>query len=411
MRRILILGLLLLLSICAFAQLEVKSGSFKEVPGFVNINPDDNYQTDDNDLPFAVIKVRTENINDKQRRELQFESNLATGILLEYKTGEVWVYVTAKYADYLKISHPDFSSVEFTLPYDLEPKKGYEMTLVNKPAIDADILKRLERLEELEKAGTAAIEVTSDNKEAKFLMGKFSVSPDKQVYISSGNLQYQASTKTWRFAENQYDIIGEDNMKCAPDYSGWIDLFKWGTSGYDGKNPYNKSNKIKDYVVGERDIANSNYDWGVYNKISNGGENSWRTLTVDEWTYLLHSRTTSSGDACVYYGIVNDIKGCIILPDDWNVSYGLTAPGAFNLGYKNNTISIHDWINIFEKNGAVFLPDTGLKQKNSYMPFSWGYWSSTHRGKTHAYMSSGKGVWALRVTSLPVRLVSDVVEQ
>ena len=56
----------------AFAQLEVKENSFREVPGFVNINPDENYQTDDNDLPFAVIKVRTENINDKQRRELTF---------------------------------------------------------------------------------------------------------------------------------------------------------------------------------------------------------------------------------------------------------------------------------------------------------------------------------------------------
>lgn len=67
--------------------------------------------------------------------------------MLEYKTGEVWVYLTAKYADYLKISHPDFSSVEFTLPFDLEPKKGYELTLVNKPAVDEDIVKRLEKLE------------------------------------------------------------------------------------------------------------------------------------------------------------------------------------------------------------------------------------------------------------------------
>ena len=115
-----------------FAQLEVKQGSFKEVPGFVNINPDENYQTDDNDLPFAVIKVRTENINDKQRRELRFDSNLAVGINCEYKTGEVWVYITAQYADYLKISHPDFSSIEFILPFDLKPKKGYELTLVNR---------------------------------------------------------------------------------------------------------------------------------------------------------------------------------------------------------------------------------------------------------------------------------------
>ena len=132
MRKIIVLFVVLLLSISAFAQLEVKEGSFKEVPGFVNINSDPNYQNDDNNLPYSVIKVRTENITDKQRRDLRFESNLATAILLEYKTGEVWVYVTAKYANYLKISHPDFSSIEFTIPFDLEPKKGYEMLLVNK---------------------------------------------------------------------------------------------------------------------------------------------------------------------------------------------------------------------------------------------------------------------------------------
>ena len=78
------------LSLTAFAQLEVKKGSFKEVPGFVNINPDENYQTDDNDLPFAVVKVRTENINDRQRRELKFSGNGGTFIMLEYKDGEVW---------------------------------------------------------------------------------------------------------------------------------------------------------------------------------------------------------------------------------------------------------------------------------------------------------------------------------
>ena len=132
MKRLIAILFLLLMSLGAIAQLEVKPGSFKEAPGFVNINPDPNYQYDDNNLPFAVIKVRTENITDKQRRDLRFESNLATAILLEYKTGEVWVYVTAKYANYLKISHPDFSSIEFTIPFDLEQKKGYEMTLVNK---------------------------------------------------------------------------------------------------------------------------------------------------------------------------------------------------------------------------------------------------------------------------------------
>lgn len=128
-----LLPLLFLLFLCkyAFSQLEVKEGSFKEVPGFVNINPDPNYQIDDKNMQFAVIKVRTENINDKQRHQLHFEGNAATFIELEYKIGEVWVYISSKPATYLKISHPDLSSTEFWLPFDLEPKHGYEMVLVN----------------------------------------------------------------------------------------------------------------------------------------------------------------------------------------------------------------------------------------------------------------------------------------
>ncbi|MBO6056783.1 MAG: hypothetical protein J6P64_00980 [Bacteroidales bacterium] len=134
-RKLIILITTIILSIPAFAQLEVKSGSFKEVPGFVNINLD--IQTDDNDVPYAVLKVKTENINDKQRRELLFQGDAATFIECEYKVGEVWVYLTYK-ATYLKISHPDLSSTEFWFPFDMQPKKGYEIVLVNKTKSDID---------------------------------------------------------------------------------------------------------------------------------------------------------------------------------------------------------------------------------------------------------------------------------
>jgi hypothetical protein len=86
---------------------------------------------DDNDKPYAVVKVKTENINDRQRRELLFQGDAATFFEIEYKVGEVWVYLSY-YASFLKISHPDFSSTEFYFPFDLEPKKGYELILVNK---------------------------------------------------------------------------------------------------------------------------------------------------------------------------------------------------------------------------------------------------------------------------------------
>lgn len=130
------------------AQLEVKSDSFKEVPGFVNINI--NMQADDNDVPYAIVKVKTEDITDKQRRELLFQGDAATFIECEYKVGEVWVYLTYK-ATYLKISHPDLSSTEFYFPFDLQPKKGYELTLVNKAKTDMDEERVISLIEQWQK--------------------------------------------------------------------------------------------------------------------------------------------------------------------------------------------------------------------------------------------------------------------
>ena len=134
------------ISLGTMAQLEVKPGSFKEVTGFINVNMD--IYSDDNNVPYAVLKIKTENINDKQRRELLFQGDAQTFIECEYKVGEVWVYLTYK-ASYLKISHPDLSTTEFWFPFDMEPKKGYELTLVNKAVTSNDeILERLRQLEE-----------------------------------------------------------------------------------------------------------------------------------------------------------------------------------------------------------------------------------------------------------------------
>lgn len=137
MRKILTTLVVVLLSLNAFAQLAVKDGSFKEIQGFVNNNPDPDYQTDDNDKPFAVVVIHTVNITDRQSKELRFESNLATFIMLDYQNDDIWMYITARSADYVKISHPDLSSLEYNFPQDLIARKGYEMTLVNSMAMAA----------------------------------------------------------------------------------------------------------------------------------------------------------------------------------------------------------------------------------------------------------------------------------
>lgn len=57
----------------------------------------------------------------------------------------------------------------------------------------------------------------------------FSVSADKQVIFSAGNLQHHPKNNEWRFAENQYDYLSGANANLAADYDGWVDMFRWST--------------------------------------------------------------------------------------------------------------------------------------------------------------------------------------
>ncbi len=122
------------------------------------------------------------------------------------------------------------------------------------------------------------------------MLHTFSVAANRPVRFSQGNLQYRASTGTWRFAPNQWEMRGEENNQRGEDYSGWIDLFCWGATGYNGRLPYVVPTSSEGFRQG--DIANTDYDWGHYLPIANGGNqaNRWRTLTGEEWTYLFRGR-------------------------------------------------------------------------------------------------------------------------
>ena len=215
----------------------------------------------------------------------------------------------------------------------------------------------------------------------------FSVSADKKVYFSQGNLQYQASTSMWKFAEHQYDMIGIDNRKISETYEGWIDLFGWGTSGWNsGANayqPYSPSTEYSDYYPGGSYSNNltgsyANADWGVYNKISNGGNQAglWRTLTKDEWAYLINTRTNASSKNGV--ATVNSVTGLVLLPDEWTLPADVTFTSGANGDYAQNTYSAEEWSKM-ETNGAVFLPAAGCRYGTDvYFVGSYGYyWSSS----------------------------------
>ena len=231
------------------------------------------------------------------------------------------------------------------------------------------------------------------------LPGKFSVSSSKKVQFSQGNLQYQASTKTWRFAHHQYDIIGNNevagygNSYIGNTYSGWIDLFGWGT----GNNPVLSSTKEENYTYF--------VDWGT-NAISNGGNqaNQWRTLSENDLIYMLFKRPNASTKFGL--GKVNEKSGLIILPDNWQTPSAVTFTPSTSLGmtkhtysnydsgyysdsgsnhYRDNVYTAEQW-NIMESAGAVFFPEAGYRIGTSYKSSDGCYWSSTKRNGKAEYL-------------------------
>ena len=217
--------------------------------------------------------------------------------------------------------------------------------------------------------------------------GLFSISANKQVFFSQGNLQYNARKNSWRFATNQYDYIGSNNSNISSTYNGWIDLFGWGTSGWDcGNTYYHPWNSERGdgslygppYMIG---LSGSNSDWGHYNAISNGGNQAglWRTLRKDEWNYVFNKRSTTSG---IRYAkaLVDNVKGVILLPDDWSRSYyTLNMTNQSGASFNSNVIFSSTWTSSLESHGAVFLPAAGYRDGTtvSNVGVDGRYWSAS----------------------------------
>ena len=211
------------------------------------------------------------------------------------------------------------------------------------------------------------------------LPGKFTINANgDQIFFSQGNLQYQASTETWRFAENQYDMKGWGNENISDTYDDWIDLFGWGT----GNNPTNTSQNNDDYSVFT--------DWGT-NAISNGGNtaNMWRTLTNDEWYYLLNTRENAA--SLQGLGTVLGVRGAILLPDEWVLPDGasfVTDPES--KAFTDNVYSTEESWSLMENAGAVFFPRACRRFGTTFIDDDGYYWSSSQCGSAAAFMFNVK---------------------
>lgn len=231
---------------------------------------------------------------------------------------------------------------------------------------------------------TARVNLSTDGgRTTEDTKGRFSVGENRWVVFAHGNLQFNAGTSTFRFAPEQYDIIGDGNSHVASSYSGWIDLMGWGTSGYEDSYPWLSTTNVTDYGPSSGNIATTHYDWGVHNAIEKAGAaGTWRTLTSSEWDYLLNDRSAVKRFAKVALSVDGTtVNGLVLFPDDYNLTDGLRY-NQTNLGYEgqdgSNMLSLSQWRQM-EAEGAVFLPAAGYREGTS--PTEVGgtgyYWSSS----------------------------------
>ena len=264
-----------------------------------------------------------------------------------------------------------------------------------------------------------------DDKEYEFkvengiLPGVFSVSDSTTIHFSQGNLQYHVSTNSWRFAEHQTDII-EENFYTVKNskHNENIDLFGWATSGFDNttldslavnfqpwstSDQYNTSCPDNPYGYGfslffldtikndtieielDFSIDSTNYDWGIYNAIENGGsqDSLWRTLSQDEWLYLIYQRKNAEK----LYGVasINGTNGIVFLPDNWvspsDITFQSGVGDAFGIDYFKikNYFNSSKWHNM-QLAGAVFLPACGFRKGVEFnnLNITGAYWTSSY---------------------------------
>lgn len=251
--------------------------------------------------------------------------------------------------------------------------------------------------------------------------GYFSVSATQKVCFSTGNLQWTSTGNhavqgggtvagTFRFAEHQYDVIGigagsgnAANVAFQPSTANyasgeWIDIFAYGTSGYDATDwptyywPGTKSKPTATDL-----LTNDNYDWGYYNAISNGGNEpgQWRILTKDEASYLF-GRTIGRESLLKKSCTVNSVLGSILLPDDWNWN----SVSSSSITSTQTTFTADEW-SVMEAQGAVFLPhyDTYAKQdKGAWVSlvattkdtYSY-YWVKQYKNNSYTAMQPSQG--------------------
>ena len=246
------------------------------------------------------------------------------------------------------------------------------------------------------------------------LPGKFSVNADgKQVQFSKADLQYLPARKTYFFAAHQMYVQDELNRWISETDLDFEDLYGWGT----GNNPTKTSTNDADYAAftdwGNNAILNSTYEAGT-----------WRTMTKDEWDYLLNGRENAEQKRTIGQITMQGyapVFGMFLLPDEFEMPSQLEM----DMNAQEWDINTYgpDTLLRLENAGVVFLPNGGWREAveikdlipTIYRGLHGYYWTATESGSDQAQIlyidKTGPSFDARpRHQGLNVRLVKDAEE-
>ena len=277
---------------------------------------------------------------------------------------------------------------------------------------------------------------------------QFSVSANKKVYFSKGNLKADFTSggyaQGWSFHDTQFGEVAGPTMNLDNPNNKYYYLHE--QSGSNTNNPAAPNGIIfinhqdygdrftwgyfssitlatTEYVHSEEDLSKTAAvakDWGcVFTENSPEGGN-WRTLSANEWIYLFNGPSTVRGNNRFlrvrikkFYinpideGWSEDCWGVFVFPDNYQ---GSNLNGSYT--FNSNTVKQIDYSNANDNadvaqmlnDGAVFLPCVGYRYDDRYYDYVYYtidpyvgagigyYWSSTHIDGTTQYAKALKFV-------------------
>ena len=187
--------------------------------------------------------------------------------------------------------------------------------------------------------------ITPDQNTAP-LSGLFSVAANKQVYFSKGNLNGWRYEDDWSLPGKQYTMKGDANMTESGYPADEVDLFAWsvpedyyGTAFGYGDEDESTAARFQGPFV----------EWGESEGVISLMGAGWQTPSATEWRYVLSERPNAASLEAT--ATVADVKGLMLLPDEWTAPSGLTVADG-------GTYTVEQWTTL-EEAGAVFLPAAG----------------------------------------------------